>query len=100
MPTLYEYLGIKILFYSDEHEPIHVHGRYNGAECRAEILLEEGTIINVVFKNVRNRKHLPPAQRAEFEAFVREYADEIVQKWIDYFVLQKKISPQIITKRL
>ena len=26
MPKLFEYLGIVILFYSNEHEPIHVHG--------------------------------------------------------------------------
>lgn len=100
MPTLYEYLGIKILFYSDEHEPIHVHGRYGGAECKAEIILEEGAIVDIVFKHVQRRKHLPSAQRVEFETFVRKYANEIVQKWIDYFVLQKKISPQTITRKI
>ena len=26
MPKLYEYLGIVVYFYSNEHEPIHVHG--------------------------------------------------------------------------
>lgn len=26
MPKLYEYFGLIVLFYSDEHEPIHVHG--------------------------------------------------------------------------
>jgi Domain of unknown function (DUF4160) len=100
MPTLYEYLGIKILFYSDEHEPIHVHGQYNGAECRTEIILKEGVIENIVFKHIKNRKHLPPAQRNEFEAFVRAYASQIVQKWVDFFVLQKKFSPHIITKKI
>lgn len=28
MPKIYEYLGIMIMFYSNEHEPIHVHGKY------------------------------------------------------------------------
>ena len=28
MPKIYEYLGILIYFYSNEHEPVHVHGRY------------------------------------------------------------------------
>ena len=28
MPKIFEYLGILIFFYSNEHEPIHVHGKY------------------------------------------------------------------------
>ena len=28
MPKIYVYLGIVILFYSNEHEPVHVHGKY------------------------------------------------------------------------
>jgi len=27
MPKLYEYFGLVFLFYSKEHEPIHVHGK-------------------------------------------------------------------------
>jgi hypothetical protein len=34
MPKLYEYLGIIIFFYSNEHEPIHVHGRYGDCESK------------------------------------------------------------------
>ena len=26
MPKLYEYFGLIILFYANEHEPVHVHG--------------------------------------------------------------------------
>ncbi len=28
MPKIFEYLGIIIMFYSNEHEPIHVHGKF------------------------------------------------------------------------
>lgn len=28
MPKLFEYFGLIILFYSNEHDPIHVHGKY------------------------------------------------------------------------
>jgi hypothetical protein len=30
MPKIFEYFGIVILFYSNEHEPVHVHGKYQG----------------------------------------------------------------------
>ncbi len=42
MPKLYEYFGLIILFYSNEHEPIHVHGKYQGQESKAEIIFENG----------------------------------------------------------
>jgi hypothetical protein len=29
MPKLYDYFGLVFLFYSQEHEPIHVHGKYD-----------------------------------------------------------------------
>ena len=40
MPKLYEYLGLIILFYSKDHEPIHVHGKYQELESKTEILFE------------------------------------------------------------
>ncbi|WP_219624880.1 DUF4160 domain-containing protein, partial [Vibrio parahaemolyticus] len=30
MPKIYEYLGIILFFYSNEHEPIHIHGKFQG----------------------------------------------------------------------
>ena len=44
MPKLYEYLGIIIFFYSNEHEPIHVHGRYGEFESKIEIILKNGIV--------------------------------------------------------
>ena len=32
MPKIFEYLGIIIMFYSNEHEPIPVHGKHQGLE--------------------------------------------------------------------
>ena len=39
MPKIFEYLGILLFFYSNEHEPIHVHGRYSGSESKAEFYI-------------------------------------------------------------
>jgi len=40
MPKLYEYFGLIFLFYSNEHEPIHVHGKFQDTESKAEIVFE------------------------------------------------------------
>ncbi len=81
MPKLFEYLGITVWFYSDEHEPIHVHGRYQGAENRAEILVANGQAVDVRITKSGHKRELPPAQQADFETLVRHYAAEIVQAW-------------------
>jgi len=47
MPKLYEYLGIIIFFWSNEHEPIHVHGEYQGRESKAEIIVEDGKVVRI-----------------------------------------------------
>jgi len=100
MPKLYRYLGIIILFYSNEHEPIHVHGKYQGHESKAEILIENGEIKEVCIRSVKGRKPLKSSDLQDFKKFVEVYADDIVQKWIDYFVLHKPINCQEIQRRL
>lgn len=100
MPKLYEYLGITIFFYSNEHEPVHVHGRYQGKENKAEIITEDGKIVHIHIGTVLGKPPLPTNQLNEFEKFVKVYAEEIIQKWIDYFVYNRRISPKRITRRV
>ncbi len=98
MPKLYEYLGIVVLFYSNEHTPIHVHGNYQGSECRAEIIVVDGMIVKIFFKRVKGRKQLPVSKLSAFKKLVNKYSEDIVKKWVDYFVYNKPIKPKRITK--
>jgi hypothetical protein len=100
MPKIYEYLGILILFYSNEHEPIHVHGKYQGHESKAEFTIIDGKVAEITIKNVKGRKPLPPNILNDFRNFVSAYSDQIVQKWIDYFVLHKRIKCEKVERRM
>ena len=100
MPKLYEYFGLVILFYSNEHEPVHVHGKYQGRESKAELIVQNGQVIEIRFVAVKGRRPLSRTQMKDFKAVVEHYAEEIVQKWIDYFVLHKAISAETITRRI
>lgn len=91
MPKVFEYLGIVILFYSNEHEPVHVHGKYQGFESKAEFIISDGIVRNILIKDVKGRKPLPPAQLRDFNALVNAFADDIVRKWVDYFVYHKAV---------
>lgn len=98
MPKIYEYLGIIFFFYSNEHEPIHIHGKHNGKETKAEIHLFNGVIKKIILKD--KGRGLEPKKRKEFEEFVNVYASDIVDKWVDYFVKKKHIAPKIITQKV
>ena len=92
MPKIYEYLGIIIMFYSNEHEPVHVHGKYQGYESKAEFIIVDGIIQDVKIRSVSAKRPLPQKELKEFRNFVEKFKNEIVQKWIDYFVYHKTIE--------
>lgn len=100
MPKIFEYLGIIIYFYSNEHEPIHVHGKIDDTENKAEFIIENGKIVEIRIKAVGSTKPLKATDLRNFKTFLSEYADRIVEKWIEFFVLKKKVKFERITKRI
>ena len=100
MPKLYEYFGLIILFYSNEHEPIHVHGKYQGKESKAEITFEDGKFIEVRIIDVNGKEPLDSQKLKKFRKLVETYRDDIVRKWVDFFVYNRSISSEKITKKL
>ena len=88
------------MFYSNEHEPIHVHGKCQGRESKAELILENGKVVKIDYSPVKGRKPLSQFEMRNFKTLTEHYAEEIVQKWIDYFILHRPIEPQKITRRI
>ena len=91
MPKLYEYLGLIIFFYSNEHDPIHVHARYGEFESRIELIIKNGQVIGFTASGVPGKRKLPAKQLKDFKKLVKVLSDEIVQSWVNYFVYHKKI---------
>ncbi len=100
MPKLYEYFGLIVMFYSNEHEPVHVHGKFQGRESRAEIILVDGVVKEINYTPVAGRAPLDANEIRYFQEIVAAKADEIVAKWIDFFVLHKSVASERITRRL
>ena len=67
---LYEYFGLIVLFYSHEHEPIHVHCKYQGKESKAEIIYEDGKFVKVVIKKVVGKEPLDIQNLKKFKRLV------------------------------
>ena len=100
MPKLYEYFGLVVFFYANEHEPIHVHGEFQGRHARAEILLKDGKVVRIVFSVIRGKPPLSAGKLKDFQVVVRARAEDIVRRWVDFFVFKRHNKPEIINRKL
>jgi hypothetical protein len=100
MPKIYDYFGFTFFFYSNEHEPIHVHVVYQGAEVVFELVMENGELQNVRRRYKEGVKRLVGKNTKTAEEFVRQYAKQIVKKWVQFFVLKQPVKNISIKRRL
>lgn len=99
MPVLYEYFGLVIHFYSDEHDPIHVHVQYNECVSIAELVFDEEENLVIQWREDKGIP-LPPAQIRRAMELLEAKKKDIVRKWVDYFVFHKGVKKQRITRKL
>ena len=76
MPKLYEYFGLLVMFYSNEHEPVHVHGKCQGREMRAELIIVNGLVVDVRFMYQPGRLPLSDSEIRFFKEIVVAKSDE------------------------
>ncbi|MGB5736356.1 MAG: DUF4160 domain-containing protein [Thiohalocapsa sp.] len=88
------------MFYANEHEPVHVHAKCQGRESRAELIIVDGQVTEIRMTDTFGHPPLTRREMGHFKELVRARADEIVAKWIDFFVLHKSIKPEHIHRRL
>lgn len=100
MPKLYDYFGLRIYFYANEHEPIHVHGFFQGRESKAELIIVNGEIVQIRFVEVAGMRPLTGSALADFKTVVAHRAKDIVAKWVDFFVHHRAIQSELITRRM
>ena len=77
MPKIFEYFGLIFLFYSNEHEPIHVHVK--NADGKAKFEITEDAVVLVYNKGLKN-KDIKAA-----EMVLEENHDLAIAKWKEYF---------------
>lgn len=84
MAKIYYYLRIDFIFHKNDHPPIHIHGKRDQYESKAEITLENGKII-VLIKTVRGRLPLKGIDLNNFTTFVEEHSVDIIKKWDKFY---------------
>lgn len=100
MPKLYDYFGLRVYFYANDHEPVHVHGFYQGRESKAELIIVNGVVVGIRILSVAGMRPLTGRVLADFELLVSRRAADIVEKWIGFFVHHRPVESETITRKL
>jgi len=100
MPKIYEYLGFIFYFYSNEHEPIHVHVTKAERETIFEIIMLNGQLQQIKKRKARAKNPLTNKEEKEALLFINEYHKKIIEKWINFFVLKKAVKTTKVTRKL
>ena len=81
MPTLFILFGFRFYFWSNEHDPVHVHISKGDAEAKYDVAKVE-LVENYGFK--KNELKM-------IESIIEENQKIIIERWNDYF---KKGDPK------
>ena len=77
MPKIFEYFGFIFYFFSNEHEPIHVHVKNSDGKAKFDIL-PEGIVL------VKNEGIKTKDIKAA-EMVLEENKELAIEKWNEYF---------------
>ncbi|MBR2492692.1 MAG: DUF4160 domain-containing protein [Paludibacteraceae bacterium] len=100
MPKIFEYFGFVFYFYSNEHEPIHVHVIHNQQETIFELILENGVLVQIKQRSRAGYPMLSSKDTKTAELFIRKYAKNIIEKWVKFFVYKQQIRSTNIKSKL
>jgi len=92
MPEIYEYFGLIFYFFSNEHDPIHVHAKKGDKETIFDLLIYNDVLTEIQVRKRRGKEMLSASDEKKAKDFIFFYADDIVKKWMQSFVLKSKVS--------
>jgi hypothetical protein len=98
MPKIYEYFGIIIRFFSNEHEPIHVHAFYGESIIKISFYIKDCKVTKIIYSEITGK--FPDTKLKELKKFISIYKIQIVESWDKYFIWKSKVKFQRITKKL
>ena len=98
MPNLYKYFGIIFKFYSNDHEPIHIHAEYNKNIVKVTFHQRDGQVYRITYKVITSK--FPAAKLTEVKRFCSLMKYNIIDKWRDYFINHKPVSCQNVTIKI
>lgn len=100
MPKIFEYFGFIFYFYSNEHEPIHVHVMHGGRESIFDLIMQNGELAELRVRQKNGTEELSEKEKKTADQFIRKYHKNIIDKWIKFFVLKQTVRSTNIKKKI
>ena len=100
MPKIFEYFGFIFYFFSNEHEPIHVHVLHGDKESIFDLIMMDGNLADIHVREKKGADPLSEKDKRTAEEFIRKYHKNIIQKWVKFFVLKQSVRSTRINKKL
>lgn len=100
MPKIFEYFGFVFFFYSNEHEPIHVHVTHKGCQSIFELIMLNGELVDIRVRDKAGEEPLSTKDQKTAEDFIRKYSKNIVNKWVRFFVMKQVVKSTTIKTKL
>ena len=100
MPKIFEYFGFIFYFYSNEHEPLHVHVQHSGKESVFELIMMDGKLVEIRIREKHGASPLSNKDKHTASEFIEKYHKNIIDKWVKFFVMKKAVRSTNITKKI
>ncbi|MCQ2245632.1 MAG: DUF4160 domain-containing protein [Bacteroidaceae bacterium] len=100
MGKIFEYFGFIFYFFSNEHEPIHVHVKHGAEECIFDLIISDGQLVRLERREKSGADPLNSKDAATAIEFIERYWREIVEKWVTFFVYKQAVKNTKINKKL
>jgi hypothetical protein len=100
MPKIFEYFGFVFYFYSNEHEPIHVHVIHNACESIFDMIISDGILVEIRQREKKGADPLSAKDVKTAKQFIQTYASNIIQKWIKFFVFRQQVRSTVIKSKI
>ena len=100
MGKIFEYFGFVFYFFSNEHEPVHIHVKKGSEECIFDLIIENGELVSLIRREKASADPLNGKDEKTAIDFINLYWKEIVEKWVATFVYKKAVSNTKITKKI
>ena len=80
MPTIFNFLGLRFMFFSNDHEPVHVHVIKGKGAIKDNAIFQVVPEITLLENNGLSKQELRLA-----EMIIEENSDLIQEKWKTFF---------------
>ena len=100
MITLFNYYNLRIHFVKIDCTPLHVYGNRGQKSSIAQIKFNKGLFDKIIVNEHSGFAPLDPQDLDKMQLLIMNNMDEIIKRWIDFYIFDRPIEEEMITSRI